>query len=86
MLDAERAIADPGYVTRTLAAIPERALGDLRATIAVHSGKFAYARTDTPGDALHVLLRGLVRGAERAEGKPPPRKNTGDPVHAILIG
>lgn len=61
MLDAARATAEPAYVEAALRAIPASDVAAMRATIHARAGAFRYS--DGRGDAVRVLLRGILSAA-----------------------
>ena len=63
MLDAARARADPTYVEAALRAIPPADVAAMRWVIADRAVALQYGLDDVPGDALHVLLRGIRHAA-----------------------
>ena len=67
MLDMQRATTDPSYVDDALRAIPASTVEAMRATIRRRAGAFRFHRDDVRGDAVHVLLRGVLSAAEELE-------------------
>ncbi|KAH8095351.1 phosphopyruvate hydratase [Aureococcus anophagefferens] len=63
MLDAARARADPTYVEAALRAIPPADVAAMRRLVADRAVALQYGLDDVPGDALHVLLRGIRHAA-----------------------
>lgn len=63
MLDAARARADPTYVEAALRAIPPADVAATRRLVADRAVALQYGLDDVPGDALHVLLRGIRHAA-----------------------
>ena len=59
LLDADRAAKDPTYLEAALRAVPENDVRAMRAAIAESAVALQYGLDDVPGDALHVLLRGI---------------------------
>ena len=59
LLDADRAAKDPTYLEAALRAVPDADVRAMRAAIAESAVALQYGLDDVPGDALHVLLRGI---------------------------